>query len=68
MIKDIGHGMREGPINMGRFGIGKYTPPDRSDEILSSIVARQLKDEVPETLESGSLQVINITLSQTAKH
>ena len=45
MIKDIGHGMREGPINMGRFGIGKYTPPDRSDEILSSIVARQIKDE-----------------------
>ena len=30
---------------MGRFGIGKYTPPDRSDEILSSIVARQIKDE-----------------------
>ncbi len=45
MIKDIGHGMREGPINMGRFGIGKYIPPDRSDEILSSIVARQIKDE-----------------------
>ena len=58
MIKDIGHGMREGPINMGRFGIGKYTPPDRSDEILSSIVARQLKDEVPEAVECGSLQVI----------
>jgi hypothetical protein len=43
MIKDIGHGMRDGPITMGRFGLGKYTPPDRSDEILSSIVARQLK-------------------------
>jgi len=43
MIKDIGHGMRDGPITLGRFGVGKYTPPDRSDEILSSIVARQLK-------------------------
>jgi hypothetical protein len=43
MIKDIGHGMRDGPITMGRFGIGKYTPPDRSDEILSSIVARQME-------------------------
>ena len=52
MIKDIGHGMRDGPINMGRFGIGKYTPPDRSDEILSSIVARQIKlDEAEERSE-----------------
>jgi hypothetical protein len=48
MIKDIGHGMRDGPITMGRFGIGKYTPPDRSDEILSSIVARQIQDEAAE--------------------
>lgn len=32
-ISDIGHGMCGGPINLGRFGMGKYVPPDRSNEI-----------------------------------
>merc|ERR1711997_1242243 len=33
-ISDIGYGMSGGPISMGRFGLGKYMPPDRSNEIL----------------------------------
>ena len=33
-ISDIGYGMNGGPISMGRFGLGKYMPPDRSSEIL----------------------------------
>lgn len=33
-ISDIGHGMTGGPISLGRFGLGKYVPPDRSDEVL----------------------------------
>ena len=33
-ISDIGYGMCGGPISMGRFGLGKYMPPDRSNEIL----------------------------------
>lgn len=46
VIKDIGHGMKDGPITMGRFGLGrKYNPPDRSDEILSSIEACKLLDQ-----------------------
>ncbi len=32
-ISDIGHGMTGGPLQMGRFGQGKYVPPDRSNEI-----------------------------------
>jgi len=32
-ISDIGHGMGGGPITIGRFGLGKYIPPDRSSEI-----------------------------------
>ena len=34
IVSDIGHGIFDGPISMGRFGTGKYNPPDRSDEIL----------------------------------
>ena len=34
-ISDIGYGMCGGPISMGRFGLGKYMPPDRSNEIQS---------------------------------
>merc|ERR1711997_1340902 len=34
-ISDIGYGMSGGPISMGRFGLGKYMPPDRSNEIQS---------------------------------
>lgn len=34
-ISDIGYGMNGGPISMGRFGLGKYMPPDRSNEIQS---------------------------------
>ena len=36
IISDIGHGILDGPLALGRFpgGSGKYSPPDRSDEIL----------------------------------
>ena len=69
MIKDIGHGMRDGPITMGRFGFGKYTPPDRSDEILSSIVARQLKldqlDEANATAVEAEEEKADVNIDAT---
>merc|ERR1711902_181846 len=42
-VSDIGHGMASGPINLGRFGLGKYIPPDRSEEIYP--IPMQQKDE-----------------------
>ena len=48
-ISDIGHGMTGGPISVGRFGLGKYVPPDRSDEILP----------IPEDEKDGSVGLEN---------
>ena len=33
IISSVGHGISIGPMAMGRFGLGKYTPPDRTHEI-----------------------------------
>ena len=49
-VSDIGHGMASGPINMGRFGLGKYIPPDRSEEIYP-IPMQQKDDEASEDSE-----------------
>jgi hypothetical protein len=45
MVKDIGHGMVGGPLTLGRFGVGKYCPPDRSDEILPTMAAAAMPTE-----------------------
>merc|ERR1739838_452432 len=50
-ISDNGYGMSGGPISMGRFGLGKYMPPDRSNEILpldeeSSITTTKVSDTI----------------------
>ena len=49
-ISDIGYGMSGGPISMGRFGLGKYMPPDRSNEILP--LEQSTAEKIVETNES----------------
>ena len=49
-VSDIGYGMTCGPIGMGRFGLGKYIPPDRSEEIYP--IPMQNKDSETNTAEN----------------
>ena len=50
-ISDIGHGMGGGPITIGRFGLGKYIPPDRSSEIYP--IPMQKNDQDQDSQESS---------------
>merc|ERR1711997_191353 len=49
-ISDIGYGMSGGPISMGRFGLGKYMPPDRSNEIIP--LEQSTAEKIVETNDS----------------
>ena len=57
-ISDIGHGMGGGPITLGRFGLGKYVPPDRSNEIYPIPMQKNEdeaeKSEASEEADEGS--------------
>ena len=52
-VSDIGYGMTCGPIGMGRFGLGKYIPPDRSEEIYP--IPMQNKDSENTTADQNEI-------------
>ena len=62
IISDIGHGMCDGPISMGRFGIGKYSPPDRSDEILP--MQKKLLEEAEAKAQENNQTIIKVMMGE----
>ena len=61
-ISDIGHGMGGGPITIGRFGLGKYIPPDRSSEIYP--IPMQKNDQDQESNQEEDLDLKNSSESK----
>ena len=65
IISDIGHGILDGPLALGRFpgGSGKYSPPDRSDEILP--MQRKLMEAAAEAEKKAEDKtVINVIMGE----
>jgi hypothetical protein len=60
-LKDIGHGMRVGPMGTGRINQGKYQPPDRSAEILFQFMKQQREKVMQEARVQFATQPLKIT-------
>lgn len=57
-VSEIGYGMIGGPISMGRFGTSKYSPPDRSEEILPMQELLKEKQKEMEDAEAASKSTV----------
>ncbi|XP_059082151.1 uncharacterized protein LOC131879759 [Tigriopus californicus] len=51
IVSSIGHGIQNGPMDLGRIGFGKYSPPDRTEEIPLSLRQEPLEEEEMEEAE-----------------
>jgi hypothetical protein len=66
-VSDIGYGMSGGPIHMDRFGLGKYLPPDRTDEIYPIPMQQEQSDLVTVNGDAAAAEKSDADDAETEK-
>lgn len=57
IVSSIGHGIQNGPMDLGRIGFGKYSPPDRTEEIPLNLRQETLEEEEMEEAKAEPTNV-----------